>query len=136
MLSRPLFLVFLFFSHNLYAYEAPLEIIEYMDNTKIIAFIDEADMNKTKDWQPTDGVPPLTINGALKAIKKQASAYPELEDTVLSEIELKPIPRHEQHWHYIVKMKSKHNTKSQTHYVIVLMDGKVYPGLKEPEMLK
>lgn len=136
MLPRVLVLLFTLFSHNLYAYEAPIEIIEYMDNTKIIAFINEADMNKSQDWQPADGVPPLTINGALKAIEKQASAYPELKDTVLTEIELKPIPRHEEHWHYIVKMKSKYNQKSKPHYVIVLMDGKVFPGLKEPEMLK
>lgn len=136
MLSRVLFLLFTLFSHTVYAYDAPIEIIEYMDNTKIIAFINEADINTTKAWQPADGAPPLTIHGALKAIEKQASAYPELQDCVLSEIKLKPIPHHEKYWHYIVKMTSVHNTKSQAHYVIVLMNGKVFPGLKEPQMLK
>jgi hypothetical protein len=54
----------------------------------------------------------------------------------LTGIELKKIPRHEKHWHYLVKTKSEVDDIVESHYFIVLMDGKVIAAIKEPESIK
>ena len=137
MFLRLLPLVFLLLSANTYAYKFPTEIIEYIDNTKIVAFINENDLQKTLPWSPRESVtPPLTMENALKAVQKYAAADSTLSHAALGEIELKQIPHHEKLWHYLVQMKTQSNEKSESHYLIVLMNGKVLPGLKEPEVIK
>jgi hypothetical protein len=137
MFLRLLPLVFLLLSANTYAYKFPTEIIEYIDNTKIVAFINENDIQKSLPWSPLEGTtPPLTMENALKAVQKYTTTDSSLTHAALQEIELKQIPKHEKQWHYLVKMKTQSDEKSQSHFLIVLMSGKVLPGLREPEVIK
>jgi len=137
MFLRLLPLLLLLPSANTYANKFPIEIIEYLDNTKIVAFINEKDMEKTLAWSPADGTtPPLTMENALKAIQKYTATDSALTHAALQEIELKQIPHHEKQWHYLVEMKTKDADKSESHYLIVLMNGKVLPGLQEPDGIK
>ena len=126
----------LFISGNIQAYEFPIEIIEYIDNTRVVAFINENDIDKALAWHPVEGSPPLTVAEALKAVHEQIVSDPELENATLTGIELKQIPRHENHWHYLVKIKIQVDEVFKSHYFIVLMNGKIIPGLKEPETYK
>ena len=136
MFSRMLPLLLVLFSANVLAREFPIEIFEYIDNTRVVAFVNEADIDKTLHWTPFEGPLPLTLTDALKAIEAYIKTNPELTNAVLSGVELKPVPHHEGSWNYLVRMKTFADGKPVSHYFIVLMDGKIVSGLKEPEMVK
>ena len=136
MFSRMLPLLLVLFSANVLAREFPIEIFEYIDNTRVVAFVNEADIDKTLHWTPFEGPLPLTLTDALKAIEAYIKTNPELTNAVLSGVELKPVPHHEGYWNYLVRMKTFADGKPVSHYFIVLMDGKIVSGLKEPEMVK
>jgi hypothetical protein len=133
---RTLFLPFLLSTASAHAYNFPIEVIEYIDQTRVVAFINEEDINKTLQWAPFQGPPPLTLADALEAVQEYIVANPELRYAVLTEIELKRIPQHERHWHYLVRMQSDGGGKPHAWFLIVLMDGKIIAGLREPEGIK
>jgi hypothetical protein len=135
MYLRFLPLLILLFSTRLFAYEFPIEITEYIDDVKVDAYINYSDINPESTWTPFDSAPPLSMAAALQAIGVYASNA-ELENMTLTGIELKPIPRHMGHWHYLVKVKSEVDEVLESHYFIVLMNGKVIPALKEPDSIK
>lgn len=136
MSSRMLILLLVLFSTSVHALEFPIEIIEYFDQTRVVAFISEKDIDRTLDWSPFEGDPPLTIADTLRAVREYMAGETGLAKAELTEIELKRIPQHERHWHYLVKMKTQADDKPQFHFLIVLMDGKIIPGLREPEGYK
>jgi len=129
-------LLLLLLSGKVLAYEFPIEITEYIDDVKIVAYIDKNDISKTSQWVPFEGKPPLTIDEALQAVQKFMIANAEFAETRFTGIELKRIPRHEKNWHYLVKVKYKVDDKMQPHFFVVLMDGKVISALREPESIK
>jgi hypothetical protein len=124
------------FSANVLAQEFPIEIFEYIDNTKVVAFVNETDIDKTPRWAPFESPLPLTLTDALEAIQAHVKSNPELKNAVLSGVELKPVPHHKGYWHYLVRMKTYANNKPLSHYFIVLMDGKIVSGIREPETVK
>ncbi len=136
MPSRMLLLSLFIFSANIQAYGFPVEIIEFIDNARIVASIDEGDIDDALYWQPFEGAPPLSIAGALEAIQKHIASDPEAGNASLTGIELKQIPHHKKHWHYLVKMRIEVDGKPKPRYFIVLMNGKVITGLREPQMVK
>jgi len=135
MYLRFLPLLVLLFSTRLFAYEFPIEITEYIDDIKVDAYINSSDINPELSWAPFASAPPLSMSAALQAIADYASKA-ELENLTLTGIELKPIPRHMEHWHYLVKVKSEVDDVLESHYFIVLMNGKVIPAIKEPDSIK
>lgn len=136
MLLRILPLLFFLFSGNLQASQYPVEVVEFIDNIRVVAFINEADIDKTLSWIPFEGSPPVTVGGALGAIKGYVAADPEFAKMELTEIELKQIPHHQSYWHYLVRIKTTLEGKSRSHYFIVLMNGKVIQGIREPSSIK
>jgi hypothetical protein len=136
MLLRMLVLPFVLFSATVHASEFPIEIIEYIDQSKVAVFINEEDIDRTLPWVPFEGPPPLTIADALALVQTFIAPYPEMADSQLTEIELRRIPHHELHWHYAVRMKAHTRGKPQSWFFIVLMNGKIIPGLREPQAIK
>jgi hypothetical protein len=126
----------LLFSARLPALGFPVEIIESVDNSRVVAFLSEADIEQAINWVPFSGGPPLAIADALKAVRQQIAADPELSGAELTEIGLRQIPHHEQHWHYLVKLQTRSGDRVIAHYFIVLLDGKVIRGLREPQAVK
>jgi len=135
MLLRLLTIVVLLFSQNSFAYNSPIEIIEYIDNIKVVAFINKADVKKTDAWLPFKNKPPLSIDRALAKVKLFLSKN-NAQDLTMREIKLKRIPHHDKNWHYLVKLSYKIDDQLQFHYFVVLMNGKVIAALKEPESIK
>jgi len=135
MYLRFLPLLILLFSSRLFAYEFPIEITEYIDDVKVDAYISNSDIKPESTWTPFASEPPLSMSTALQAIEDYASKA-ELENLTLTGIELKPIPHHTGHWHYLVKVKSEVDEVLESHYFIVLMNGKVIPAIKEPDSIK
>lgn len=123
-------------SATVHAFEFPIEIIEYIDQTKVAAFINEEDIDGMPPWVPFEGPPPLAIADALAAVREYIAPDPELAGAQLTEIELRRIPHHEIHWHYVVRMKARTGDKAHSWFFIVLMNGKIIPGLREPEGIK
>ena len=136
MLLRMLALPLVLFSVTVHASEFPIEIIEYVDQTKVVAFINEEDIDRTVAWVPFEGPPPLTIADALALVQKFIAPDAEMAGSRLTEIELRRIPHHEIHWHYVVRMKAHTRDKPRSWFFIVLMNGKIIPGLQEPQAIK
>ncbi|HFD31533.1 MAG TPA: hypothetical protein ENJ28_02305 [Gammaproteobacteria bacterium] len=135
MLLRLFPVVILLFSKSLFAYESPIEIIEYIDNVKVVAFISKADIKDTPAWSPFKSKPPLSIEKALNKVKLFLHKN-DLQNITMHEIELKRVPHHNESWHYLVKLSYKLNSEVHNHYFVVLMSGKVIAALKEPESIK
>jgi hypothetical protein len=136
MRQRMLAVLLILFSANLPAREFPIEIIESVDSSRVIAFIDEDDIDNSAHWVPFESAPPLAVADALKAIREHLAGDQAYANAGLTAIELKPIPQHEKHWHYLVKINTRTDDKTVFHYFIVLMDGKVIGGLREPQAVK
>jgi hypothetical protein len=136
MRARLLPLILLLASGKLPATDFPIEVIEFIDNARVVAFLDATDIDTSSHWQPFAGPPPLSMTDALTAIHGHIADDPELADATLSGIELKRIPHHENYWHYLVRLQARPGIKPHARYFIVLMSGKVLPGLREPEPVK
>ena len=136
MLIKYLPFLLLLMSSRIFANEYPVEIFEYLDNTKVVAFLKGSDIDKTTPWVPLQTEVPLSVDDALKAASDLAETEHNLKHIVLTSIELKQIPGHPKYWHYLVKMKAENNGEIQAQYFVVLLDGKVIPAVKEPEAFK
>lgn len=136
MPSKLLPLLALLFSVKILAYEFPSEIIDYIDDTKIVAFIKEGDIDAASTWSPLEASPPLTMYGALENINEYMASDTELAKASLVGIELKQIPHHKRYWYYLVKMRTTHNDTPEHRYYIVLMNGKIIPAIREPGSIK
>jgi len=136
MYKKLLPFLFLLLSGKVLALNFPIEITEYFDDVKIIAYVNKSDINDKSQWTPFESPPPLSIPDALKAVETYISSDTSYVDTTLTEIELKRIPHHETYWHYLVKIKSTVDDAVQPHFFVVLMDGKVISAIKLPEAIK
>ena len=136
MLLRLLPIMLILFTSKIQAMEFPIEVIEYIDNSRVVAFINESDIDKTLSWTPFTSAPPLSLNSALGLIQKYATSDLKLNNATLSEIELRQIPKHKNYWHYLVKMQASVDEKMRNYYFIVLMNGKIISGIREPQSIK
>jgi len=129
-------LLFLLFSGRALAYQFPIEVTEYIDDVKIVAYINQNDINEKSQWTPFESAPPLSIHEALQAVQKYLHSDADFTNATLTGIELKQIPHHKNYWHYLVKIKFTRGDMPKPHFFVVLMDGKVISALKEPESIK
>lgn len=118
------------------ASEWPIEIFEAMDNSKLVIFIKDKDIEVSPVWFPAKGGPPMGIAAVLNKVNKWVEEDPSLNGLGVSEIELKPINRHKNHWYYLVQLKSLTDVKMKPSYVAVLFTGKVVPAMVEPASIK
>ncbi len=129
--------VLLLVTQQAFAAQFPLVIIEPFDETKIVIYVSEKDIEQSPAWTPADGSPPLTIEKLIADIKKYNARNPKLAGAIIHEIELKPILHHEKQnrWYYLVQMKAA-GRSSHRHYLAVLMSGKIITAIREPESYK
>ena len=129
-------LLFFISSHAL-AYNFPVEVIEYMDNVRVVAHVDKNDISDEPSWTPFKSALPLPVDKALDAVDHEIKAHPEYMDVHLTSIELKQLPHHEKQWHYLVRVNymDKKQVK-HPHFFAVLMNGKVISAIREPESIK
>ena len=141
MLPRILALLFLpltlliLFSAPMRANEFPVEIVEFIDGMRIVAFVDEHDIEAAPAWRPADGSPVLSIASALQAVNEHIAADPDISSAQLTEVKLEQIPRHDDRWNYLVEMQTANHEQHASFYV-VLMNGQVIPAVREPATLK
>jgi hypothetical protein len=122
---------------NSQAYAFPLEIFENLSGNRIVAFLEESDIDAAASkWQPSEQTPPVTVQKLTRSIFEHMATEKGLENIEVEEIDLRPIPRHKEQWHYLVKMKVENNHEIEHRYFLVLMNGKIFPAIREPESIK
>jgi hypothetical protein len=129
-------LVLLLVSADIRAVEFPIEVFEYVENARVVAFIDESDLDASARWHPFEAPPTLGIEGVTVAIRNYIESEQDLSGAAVTEIELRQVPLREKDWHYIVKLKTEDDQGTRFHYLVVLMNGKIIPAIREPEPLK
>ena len=135
-LLTALFALLFLFIGRAQAFEFPIKITEYLDDVRVIAYINKSDINEKLQWTPFGRPPPLSIYGALIAIESYIKDNDDFTNIKLTGIELKQMPHHDLYWHYLVKAKYGPEGEMQSHFFVVLMDGKVIAALKQPESIK
>ncbi len=115
----------------------PVEIFEYLDNVKLVAFIQQQDIDNSQSWSPEQGEPPLGIKQVIEATMKNCQDDKNIINPAIKRIELRPVPQNPDHWHYTVMVGAgAAGEKQQNHYYVVLMSGKVITAIREPEGYK
>jgi len=130
---RWLSIFILLMTANVHAFQSKIEIQEQFDNLKMVAFVDEKDIVKSPEWNPNNDTLPLTVTEAIQAVKDFNKASKNLG--AIKEIEIRPVPKHENHWHYLIKIVND-SMKAKYDIYVVLMNGKVVPGIIEPQSYK
>ena len=120
-------------SANANALQSKIEIIEQFDNLRMVAFVDKKAINESPEWNPNNDPPPLTIVEAIQAVKQFNKGPKKLG--AIKEIEIRPVPNDEKHWHYLIKITND-LMKSKYSIYVVLMSGKVVPAIIEPQAIK
>lgn len=136
MLKKILSLLLLLTAGQTHATAFPLEIIEYIDDVKVVAFVYEEDVQQSPTWEPFETAPPIDVEDVVQKIQAYADTHPALANAKFEKVELKRIPHHPNHWHYLVAMKTPGDDHTALYYFVMLMDGKVIPALKEPASFK
>ncbi len=138
MLSRLLAGFVFLIAQNVLAAQFPLVLIESFDDAKVVIYVNESDIRSTPDWRPSEGAPPLSVKNLIADVQKWNALNPEFSNATINEFELKPILNHEKEnrWYYLVQMKNTTNGTTDTHYLAVLMDGKVLAAVREPTSYK
>ena len=118
------------------AIEFPLEVIEYIDDVKVVAFISQTDIDAASTWNPMQTGVPLGVDAALAAVKEALLDFGVAADSIaLTSIELREFPHQPGHWHYLVRLKQSAGKRHPGFYV-VLMSGKVISATMEPQAYK
>jgi hypothetical protein len=136
MSLRWLVLLVPLYSVNVPALELPIEIFEYVDNARVVAFVKESDIDEAAEWKPDSGAPALSINKVVTIANDYAAGNEGMNGAIIEEIALRRIPHHEGKWHYMVKMKTETEEKVRYHYLVVLMNGRSIPAIREPSSIK
>lgn len=136
MSKRLIPFLLLLFCGKAIAFENPIEIIEYIDDIKIVANIKKSDISNKAEWIPFTSPPPLSVGDALQAVQKYIMSNNAISDVKLRGIELKRMSHHKMVWHYLIKINYKIGDNTRPHFFVVLMDGKVISALQEPESIK
>jgi len=116
----------------------PVELFDVMDNHTLVIFLGDEDISKSPKWMPSEGRPPLTIEGALKYAREWISHDSSLSKAKVHEIELKPVHNHEKEhsWYYLIQLHTTNNNKTTAHYIAILFNGKVVPAIVKPTSYK
>ncbi len=130
---RSLLIVMLGFSINAYAFQPRIQILEQFDDLTMVAYISVKDINSNPEWNPDMGPPPLTVSQAIQAVKNYVKI--SKKSRIIKEIEIRPVPNHAKHWHYLIKITND-EMKTKYNIYVVLMNGKVIPAIIEPQGYK
>ena len=96
----------------------------------MVALIGTDENESNPEWNPNLDPPPLTVNGAIQAVKDFVKLTGAVE-----EIEIRKMPRHENKWHYLIRVAND-SMKSKYSIYVVLMNGVVIPAIIEPQGYK
>ena len=108
-----------------------IELVEQFGNFKLVAFIEESDIDSSPEWNPAADEPPLSVAEAIRIAVRLGDDSVQAAD--VREIDLRPVPNHDTHWHYLI-MFADEAKQSGYSFFVVLMNGKVVPAAIEPRV--
>ena len=116
----------------------PLEIIDHLDEAKIVVYVNESDIERSPAWDPATGTPPFKLADVLDAIARWEKRNAKSGDYDIEKIELKRISHHEKQgrWYYLVQLREPGDSKRRHHYVAVLLNGVTAAAIEEPASYK
>ncbi|HEB96517.1 MAG TPA: hypothetical protein ENI96_08820 [Sedimenticola thiotaurini] len=116
----------------------PLEIIDHLDETKIVVYVKEADIERAPAWNPEAGAPPFTLGDLLRSVSEWEKKNAGVTRASIRKIELKPILHHEKQgrWYYLVQLREQREGKAADRYLAVLMNGTMAAAIAEPASYK
>lgn len=116
----------------------PLEIIDHLDETKIVIFVNESDIEAAPKWNPDDGAPAFGLKEVLDSVNRWRQENNCSNQDSIEKIELKPIAHHEKQgrWYYLVQLKNVKKSAHAHRFLAILMNGKTAAAMMEPEALK
>ncbi len=116
----------------------PLEIIDRLDDTRIVIYINESDIEQSPVWDPARGAPGFGLKDLMKSVAAWEKKNKGPDADGIEKIELKPIVHHEKQgrWYYLVQLRDKVDGKRTHRYLAVLMSGKAVAAIREPESYK
>lgn len=132
MLSRIIAGLLLLVSIGCRAVEFPIELVEYVDDARIVALVNESDIDAGAGWVPGSGSPPVSMDEALAIVQTAIADDPRFEGAAVDEVAIKRIPHHTEHWHYLVKLVSGTAHHPRLDFFVVLMNKKLIPAIREP----
>ncbi len=141
-MKQPVFLAMLSFallgiSANCPAGKWAAEVIENLDQARIVLFLTDEDMAAMPEWRP-DGhePPPLTLAKAIDLVNAEIEKDVDLRGAEIHELEFKPVRKHEkQHrWYFLCEVRTHDGGKEKKHFLAVLTSGKVIRAIEEPTL--
>ncbi len=117
----------------------PITSVEYLDDKRVVLYIDDQELENGPQWDPEMRELPLSVYDAVLLVRDWAEKnHPDYNEFDVHEIVLKHIATHEHHrrWFYLIYLDAKVNGKyvpSAHLFAAVLFDGKVIPAVEEPK---
>ncbi len=113
--------------------EFPLEVFEVVDDKMVVVFLKLEDVLASPEWHPGDSAPPLDLEAAVRLAIGSDEASRRVREIKLTEIN---DPNADHRWYYLVKLTEEAEAGPTDLYVALLMNGKAFPGLVQPQMIK
>ncbi|MCG6898364.1 MAG: hypothetical protein LJE60_14840 [Thiocapsa sp.] len=114
------------------ATEFPIALVEYVDDSRVVALVKQSDIDQGTGWVPGSESPPLSIEDAVAIVREATARDSRLAAATLNEVVLKRIPHHTDHWHYVIKLQSGPSDHPHLDFFVVLMNGRLIPAIREP----
>jgi len=126
--------VILILATSAYASQSNVVIYEQFDDIKVVAVINEKDIENSPKWHPGSEPLPLSVDDAIKAMHDFIS-QPKVIGSI-EEIEIRTLKDFPGYWHYLFKVAASEADSRRHEMYLVLMSGKVIPAFIEPESIK
>ena len=126
-------LLFLFFLSvaTARASSLPAEVVENMDQYRIVLYLSDEQVNAIPEWQPGEGKPPMSLQDAVSHVLAWIARDTSLAGAKIYELKYKPVHNYEKlnRWYYLVELRMEAGKKR---FVAVLPGGQVVSAIEEP----
>jgi len=109
----------------------PAEVVENLDQYRIVLYLSEDQIDAIPAWQPGKGKPPMSLEAAVNRTLEWIGTSDLLKDARIHELKYKPVHNYESRnrWYYLVELRMQ-GTKKR--FLAILPDGQVVPAIEEP----
>lgn len=109
----------------------PAEVVENMDQYRIVLYLSDEQVNAIPEWRPGEGKPPMSLQDAVSHTLAWIARDTSLAGAQIYELKYKPVHNYEKlnRWYYLVELRMEAGKKR---FVAVLPGGQVVSAIEEP----
>lgn len=109
----------------------PAEVVENLDESRIVLYLSEPQIEAMPAWRPGEGKPPMSLEEAVNRTLAWTGERDLYKDASIYELKYKPVHNYEalDRWYYLVELRLPGGRK---HFLAVLPGGAVIPAIQEP----